>query len=95
VEKGISLGIYPDDSLKQARTRRDAARRLIAEGIDPSAKRKADKRAVAESFDLVTREWGEPCATAGAAQECQAPAPPRMAGVPASQGGGAIQRWSR
>ena len=44
VEKGISLGIYPDVSLKQARTRRDAARRLVGEGIDPSAKRKADKR---------------------------------------------------
>jgi integrase len=57
VEKGISLGIYPDVSLKQARTRRDAARRLIAEGVDPSAKRKADKLAVAESFELVTREW--------------------------------------
>jgi integrase len=57
VEKGISLGIYPDVSLKQARARRDAARRLIAEGIDPSAKRKADKLAVAESFEVVTREW--------------------------------------
>jgi integrase len=57
VEKGLSLGIYPDVSLKRARAKRDEARKLIAEGIDPSAKRKAEKLATAESFELVTREW--------------------------------------
>jgi hypothetical protein len=57
VEKGLSLGIYPDVSLKRARAKRDEARKLIAEGIDPSAKRKAEKLADAESFELVTREW--------------------------------------
>jgi len=57
VEKGISLGIYPDVSLKRARARRDEARKLIAEGIDPSAKRKAEKLTIAETFELVTREW--------------------------------------
>jgi len=36
-EKRLSLGIYPDVSLKAARTRRDETRKLIAEGIDPSA----------------------------------------------------------
>jgi len=57
VEKGLSLGSYPEISLKAARTRRDEARRLIAEDIDPSAKRRADKVATAETFELITREW--------------------------------------
>jgi Arm DNA-binding domain len=56
VEKGISLGIDLDVSLKQARARHDAARRLIAEGIDPSANRQADKLAIAESVELITRD---------------------------------------
>jgi hypothetical protein len=35
-EKRLSLGVYPDVSLKDARDRRDAARKLLANGIDPS-----------------------------------------------------------
>ena len=35
-EKRLSLGVYPDVSLKDARDRRDAARKLVADGIDPS-----------------------------------------------------------
>lgn len=35
-EKLISLGIYPDVSLKDAREKRDQARKLIASGKDPS-----------------------------------------------------------
>ncbi len=38
----LSLGTYPDVSLKKARKRRDEARRLLADGIDPSDKRKAE-----------------------------------------------------
>jgi len=57
VEKGLSLGAYPEVSLKLARDRRDGARKLIAEGTDPSAKPKADKVATGETFELVTREW--------------------------------------
>src|SRR5207237_1615938 len=34
-EKLISLGAYPDVTLKRAREKRDAARRLIAAGIAP------------------------------------------------------------
>ena len=48
-------------SLKQARDRRDEARKLVADGIDPSAKRKADKQkrqyATENSFEAVAREW--------------------------------------
>ena len=57
--KLLSLGVYPDVSLKQARQRRDDARRLVADGIDPSAERKAAKAAGADSFEAVGREWHE------------------------------------
>ena len=40
-EKLISFGGYPDVSLSRAREKRDAARALVADGIDPSAERKA------------------------------------------------------
>lgn len=58
-EKRLSVGIYPDVSLKLARERRDNARKQVAEGIDPSDTRKAEKIAQAglESFELVAREW--------------------------------------
>lgn len=58
-EKLISLGPYPDVSLKQAREKREAARRLLAQDppVDPSAKRQAAKRAQADSFEAVAREW--------------------------------------
>jgi integrase len=60
-EKRISLGVYPDVSLKDARERRDQARKLLAEGVDPSENRKAIKTAasdrVANSFEVIIREW--------------------------------------
>ena len=42
-EKRLSLGTYPDVSLKAARARRESARQQLAEGEDPSALRKAAK----------------------------------------------------
>jgi hypothetical protein len=42
-EKRLSLGVYPDVSLRDARDRRDDARKLLARRIDPSEQRKADK----------------------------------------------------
>lgn len=58
-EKLLSLGTYPEVSLKQARERRDEARRQVASGVDPSASRKARKAAAGdpESFEVVAREW--------------------------------------
>ena len=44
-EKLLSLGTYPDVSLKAAREARDDARKLLAKGIDPSAVRREEKRA--------------------------------------------------
>lgn len=59
--KLISLGVYPDVSLAAARERRAEARRLVAEGIDPSQHRKATKAMRAEragnSFEAIAREW--------------------------------------
>jgi len=55
--KTISLGSYPDVSLARAREKRDEARRLLADGIDPLAQRKADKVATAETFRTVTEEF--------------------------------------
>lgn len=56
-ERGISLGVYPDVSLKRARICRDDARRMIAEGVDPSARRQADKNARAVTFQVIADEW--------------------------------------
>ncbi len=60
-EKRLSLGVYPHVALKQARERRDDAKRLLANGIDPSEQRKAHRAIVTEraanSFEAVAREW--------------------------------------
>lgn len=62
-EKRLSLGTYPDTSLKSARDRRDQARTQLAEGIDPSQARQAEKeRAFKEAehhFEAVARAWVE------------------------------------
>jgi len=49
-EKLLSLGVYPDVTLKLARERRDELRRQLASGVDPSVKRKVEKAASAHSF---------------------------------------------
>lgn len=60
-EKLLSMGLYPDVGLAEARDRRDEARKLVANGVDPSAARKAQKAAGAEqaanSFEVTAREW--------------------------------------
>lgn len=61
--KMLSLGTYPDVSLKDARAKRDDARKLLASGIDPSENRKATKATrealAANSFEIICREWLE------------------------------------
>lgn len=60
-EKLMALGVYPEVSLKEARDKRDAARKLVAEGIDPLAHKKAKKSAAiidaTSMFETVAREW--------------------------------------
>jgi integrase len=59
-ENRLSFGTYPDIGLADARARRDDARRLLANGIDPGEQRKAAKAANVErienSFAAVARE---------------------------------------
>ncbi|MDR0233595.1 MAG: integrase arm-type DNA-binding domain-containing protein, partial [Zoogloeaceae bacterium] len=60
-EKLLALGKYPDVGLKEARERRDDARKLLANGQDPCEVKKAQKAAQetarANSFEAVAREW--------------------------------------
>jgi len=57
----LALGIYPAVTLAQARERRDQARKLLAEGVDPGqAKKEAKAAAVAltdNNFEAVARAW--------------------------------------
>ena len=56
-EKLLTLGAYPDVPLKRAREKRDEARKLIADGIDPNARRKALREAPVDTFEAVAAEW--------------------------------------
>jgi integrase len=60
-DKRLSLGTYPEVSLKEARDRRDEARKLLRNGVDPAENRKALNLARAEgaanTFEAVTGEW--------------------------------------
>ncbi|MCC5796767.1 MAG: tyrosine-type recombinase/integrase [Methylophaga sp.] len=60
-QKELSVGTYPEVSLKQATQRRDEIRKTVIDGLDPLHERKIDKlskRSAAEnSFEAVTREW--------------------------------------
>src|SRR5271157_5810006 len=62
-EKLLAFGVYPDVSLKTAREKRDEARKALASGVDPSFKRKAEKRAAklmqANVFEAVALEFLE------------------------------------
>jgi integrase len=57
----ISLGVFPDVTLAEARDLRDEARRNVAQGIDPSSKRQTDKVSTAkqhqQTFEAITKEW--------------------------------------
>ncbi len=57
-EKLLAIGIYPEISLKQAREKRDEAKQLLSEGIDPSEHKQTIKRmGNSNSFEAVAREW--------------------------------------
>ena len=57
IEKALALGVYPDVSLKDARSARDDARKLVATGTDPMALRNAKKQADAMTFQAVAEKW--------------------------------------
>src|SRR5665213_1473299 len=59
-EKLLSFGVWPDVSLKEAREKHLAARKLLAQGVDPSAARKTAKEVSAvadDNFEAVAREF--------------------------------------
>ena len=62
-EKQLSLGAYPEVTLKAARLRRDEARSLIADGIDPAAEKKRKLAAAAieatNTFKAIADEFVE------------------------------------
>lgn len=60
-QKTLALGVYPAISLSDAREKREAARKVLANGADPSEVKKAQKAAIValaeNSFEIVAREW--------------------------------------
>ncbi|WP_415886009.1 tyrosine-type recombinase/integrase [Neptuniibacter sp. QD37_6] len=62
-EKLLSFGVFPEITLKKAREKRDEARLLLADSIDPSAHKKAqqasEKLKAANSFQTIALEWFE------------------------------------
>jgi len=62
-EKLLSIGVYPDITLAEAREKRAEAKRMLAAGNDPSVAKQAAKeeraREVNNSFELLALEWHE------------------------------------
>ncbi len=60
-EKRLSLGAYPTIGLKKAREKREEAKRLLNDGVDPGEYRKAMKSRNADlqanTFEAIAREW--------------------------------------
>jgi len=60
-EKLLTIGSYPEISLREAREKREEAQRLLINGTDPSEHRKAIKSAtkdlLSNSFEVIAREW--------------------------------------
>ena len=59
--KTLAFGVYPAVSLAKARQRREEARELLADGVNPATAKKAGKQAeamaAANTFELVAREF--------------------------------------
>jgi integrase len=59
--KTLSLGVYPEISLKEARIKRDEARKLISEGTDPLMLKKINKITLIqdnqETFNIFSKKW--------------------------------------
>lgn len=59
--KVIAIGVYPSITLSDARQRREDAKKLLANGVDPGEIKRAQKAAtISESengFEVVAREW--------------------------------------
>jgi integrase len=62
-EKSLSLGIYPEITLAEARNKLMEARKLLQAGHDPSLVRQVEKRTLTgqhqQTFEIVARQWHE------------------------------------
>lgn len=71
-EKLLAIGAYPAVGLADARTKRDDARKLLAQGIDPSQKKQHDKVAAgiaaANTFGVIAKEYIEKLRAEGRAE---------------------------
>jgi len=56
-EKLLSFGVYPEISLKRAREKRDDARKLISNGVDPAVEKLTKTIAQGNTFESIAREW--------------------------------------
>ena len=72
-QKMLALGVYPMVSLAEARKRRDAAKKLVSDGIDPSQKKKEDKieESGALTFEAVARDWQASCSKKCSESHCE------------------------
>lgn len=72
VEKKLSLGSYPEVSLKTARDARDDARSTLARGIDPAERKRHDRQAAklnaVNTFSAVAKAYIEKNARDGLAE---------------------------
>jgi len=61
--KTLAIGVYPEVSLKEAREKRDEARALLRDGIDPSQQKRLTKLknilSADNTFEAVARDWQE------------------------------------
>lgn len=62
-EKKLAFGVYPEVSLKEARDKREAARKQLQDGLDPSHEKKLSKLTNSinsqNTFEAIAREWHE------------------------------------
>lgn len=60
-ETETALGNYPTVTLKEAREQREQLKKLLAQGIDPSEKKKKEKAILSSgnTFEAIAREWVE------------------------------------
>ncbi|POE18599.1 integrase [Pectobacterium odoriferum] len=62
-EKKLSIGVYPDISLAEARLKREEARKVVASGGDPSEQKQVERQAkkinIDNTFKAIALEWHE------------------------------------
>lgn len=62
-EKKLSIGVYPDISLAEARLKREEARKIVASGGDPSEQKQVERQAkkinIDNTFKAIALEWHE------------------------------------